>query len=27
MAGDGKIAKYRDVIEFKSDDHRLLTSH
>lgn len=27
MAGDGKILKYRDVIEFKSNDHRLLTSH
>jgi hypothetical protein len=27
MAGDGKMAKYRDVIEIKSDDHRLLTSH
>ena len=27
MAGDGKMAKYRDVIEFKSDDHRVLTSH
>ena len=26
MAGDGGMAKYRDVIEFKSDDHRLLTS-
>ena len=24
---DGKMAKYRDVIEFKSDDHRVLTSH
>jgi hypothetical protein len=23
----GKMAKYRDVIEFKSDDHRVLTSH
>jgi hypothetical protein len=22
-----KMAKYRDVIEFKSDDHRILTSH
>ena len=27
MAGDGKMAQYRDVIELKSDDHRVLTSH
>ena len=27
MATEGKMAKYRDVIEFKSDDHRVLTSH
>jgi hypothetical protein len=27
MAGEGKIAQYKDVIEFKSDDHRVLTSH
>lgn len=27
MKGDGKLARYRDVIEFKSDDHRVLTSH
>ncbi len=27
MAGDGKMAKYKDVIEFKSDDHRVMTSH
>jgi hypothetical protein len=27
MAGDGKMVKYKDVIEFKSDDHRTLTSH
>ena len=27
MAGDGKMAQYRDVIEFKSEDHRMLTSH
>ncbi|NJR61975.1 MAG: DUF1579 domain-containing protein [Cyanobacteria bacterium CRU_2_1] len=26
MTGDG-LAKYRDVIEFKSDDHRVMTSH
>lgn len=26
MTGDGKLAKYRDVIEFKSDDHRVMTS-
>jgi len=26
MAGDGKMAKYRDVIELTSDDHRVLTS-
>lgn len=26
MADDGKLAKYRDTIEFKSDDHRILTS-
>jgi len=24
MASDGKMAKYKDVIEFKSDDHRML---
>jgi hypothetical protein len=24
---DGKMAQYKDVVEFKSDDHRLLTSH
>jgi hypothetical protein len=24
---EGKLAKYRDVIEFKSDNHRVLTSH
>ncbi len=27
MTGDEKMAKYKDVIEFKSDDHRILTSH
>ncbi len=27
MAGGGKLAKYRDVIELSSDDHRVLTSH
>lgn len=27
MSGDGKMAPYQDVIEFKSDDHRVLTSH
>jgi hypothetical protein len=26
MAGDGTMAKYQDVIELKSDDHRVLTS-
>jgi hypothetical protein len=27
MSGEGKMVKYRDVIELKSDDHRVLTSH
>lgn len=27
MTATDKTAKYRDVIEFKSDDHRTLTSH
>lgn len=27
MAGDGKLAKYKDVIEIKSDDRRVLTSY
>jgi hypothetical protein len=27
MAGDGKLAQYRDVIEFKSDDYRLLSAY
>lgn len=26
FASEGKIAKYQDIIEFKSDDHRTLTS-
>ena len=26
MKGDGTMAKYQDVIEFKSDDHRVLTA-
>jgi hypothetical protein len=26
MAGDGKMARYRDVIEFEGDDHRVLSS-
>jgi hypothetical protein len=26
MAGDGTIAQYQDVIELKSDDHRVLTA-
>ena len=26
MAGDGKMQRYQDVIEFKSDDHRILAS-
>lgn len=26
MAGDGKMAKYQDIIEFESDDHRILAS-
>jgi hypothetical protein len=26
MAGDGKMSRYQDVIEFKSDDHRILAS-
>ncbi|MBI3320549.1 MAG: DUF1579 domain-containing protein [Candidatus Omnitrophica bacterium] len=26
IAGDGKAAKFKDVIELKSDDHRVLTS-
>jgi Protein of unknown function (DUF1579) len=27
MAAEGKVAQYKDVIEFKSADHRVLTSH
>src|SRR5687767_9639368 len=27
MQAEGKMAKYKDVIEFKSGDHRVLTSH
>jgi hypothetical protein len=27
MDDEGKMAKYKDVIELKSDDHRVLTSH
>ncbi|RJP33547.1 MAG: DUF1579 domain-containing protein [Phycisphaerales bacterium] len=27
MAGDGKTARYKDVITFVNDDHRTLTSH
>jgi hypothetical protein len=26
MDGSGKIVKYKDVIEVKSDDHRIMTS-
>jgi hypothetical protein len=27
MTAEGKMGKYRDVIEFQSDDHRVLTSY
>lgn len=27
MTGEEKLGKYKDVIEFKSNDHRVLTSH
>ena len=26
MTGDGKMAKYQDIITFESDDHRVLAS-
>ena len=26
MAGDGTMARYRDTIEFRSNDHRVMTS-
>ena len=26
MAGDGRMAQYQDMIEFKTDDHRVLTA-
>jgi hypothetical protein len=26
-AGDGKLVKYKDAIEIKSHDHRVMTSH
>ena len=26
LSGSGKLARYREVIEFKSDDHRVTTS-
>lgn len=26
MAGEGKFAKYQDIVEIKSDDHRILSS-
>ena len=26
MSGDGTMARYRDAIEVRSDDHRILTS-
>jgi hypothetical protein len=26
MTGDGKMAKYQDIVEVKSDDHRVLRS-
>jgi hypothetical protein len=27
IAAEGKLGKFKDVIELKSDDHRVLTSH
>ncbi len=27
MAAEGKMAKYKDVIEWKGADHRVMTSH
>ena len=27
MTAEGKMAQYKDVVEFPSDDHRVLTSH
>ncbi|WP_250124682.1 DUF1579 domain-containing protein [Chroococcidiopsis sp. CCMEE 29] len=27
MSAEGKMAKYKDVIEFKNNDHRVMTSH
>jgi hypothetical protein len=27
MSGDGRMMKYKDVIEFKNDDHRVMTSY
>jgi hypothetical protein len=27
MASEGKTTEYKDVYEFKSDDHRVVTSH
>jgi hypothetical protein len=27
MAAEGKMAPYKDVVEFKSENHRVLTSH
>jgi hypothetical protein len=27
MSGEGKMAKYKDEIEFKSDDHRVLRNY